>query len=170
MKKKIGEIYNIPIIIGDKNLKTKNEIHIDELSNGTQGGGGFAEEKLGMVYLTKEAIFQGLDTPMPDTVTQEEFKDLMVQLISTFAIVATRKDGNICNPIQTFFENATENRITFDRWDAVAINFDQLMLNKSDNGYIPAWRGFGASIEEAKAAVSQIFPNQLTEDEFFGRA
>lgn len=33
MKKKIGEINNIPIIIGDKNLKAKNEIHIDELNN-----------------------------------------------------------------------------------------------------------------------------------------
>lgn len=41
MKKKIGEIYNIPIIIGDKNLKTKNEIHVDELSNvPTSGEGG----------------------------------------------------------------------------------------------------------------------------------
>jgi hypothetical protein len=45
MKKKIGEIYNIPIVIGDKNLKTKNEIHIDELNN-TQSGRGSAMEYL----------------------------------------------------------------------------------------------------------------------------
>lgn len=38
MKRKVGEIYNIPIIIGDKNLKTKNEIHVDELSNNSGGG------------------------------------------------------------------------------------------------------------------------------------
>lgn len=45
MKKKIGEIYNTPIVVGDKNLKTKNEIHIDELNN-TQSGGGSVMEYL----------------------------------------------------------------------------------------------------------------------------
>lgn len=30
-KKKIGEIYDKPIVIGDKNLVTENEIHVDEL-------------------------------------------------------------------------------------------------------------------------------------------
>ena len=40
MKRKVGEIYNIPIVIGDKNLKTKNEIHVDELSNMQNGEGG----------------------------------------------------------------------------------------------------------------------------------
>lgn len=34
MKKKIGEIYNIPVVIGNKNEVTKNEVHIDELSIG----------------------------------------------------------------------------------------------------------------------------------------
>lgn len=31
MKRKIGELYNKPVIIGDKNLVTKNEIHQSEL-------------------------------------------------------------------------------------------------------------------------------------------
>lgn len=35
-KKKIGEIYNKPIVIGDKNLMNSNEIHIDDL----KGSGG----------------------------------------------------------------------------------------------------------------------------------
>jgi hypothetical protein len=34
-KIKIGEIYNKPIVIGDKNLVTRNEIHESELSGGT---------------------------------------------------------------------------------------------------------------------------------------
>lgn len=38
MKKKIGEIYNKPIVTGDKNLVTKNEIH--ESSLGGNNGGG----------------------------------------------------------------------------------------------------------------------------------
>lgn len=34
MKKKIGEIYNIPVVIGNKNEVTKNEVHLDELAIG----------------------------------------------------------------------------------------------------------------------------------------
>lgn len=39
-KRKIGEIYNKPIVEGDKNLLTKNEIHKNELSGGSSGGSG----------------------------------------------------------------------------------------------------------------------------------
>jgi hypothetical protein len=35
-KKKIGEIYNKPIVIGDKNLMNNNEIHVDELGGGME--------------------------------------------------------------------------------------------------------------------------------------
>ena len=34
MKTRIGEIYNKPIVIGNKNEVTKNEVHIDELRGG----------------------------------------------------------------------------------------------------------------------------------------
>lgn len=37
MKKRIGELYNKPVVIGDKNLVTKNETHISELA-GNEGG------------------------------------------------------------------------------------------------------------------------------------
>jgi hypothetical protein len=49
MKKKIGELYNKPIIIGNKNEVTKNEVHIDELSGGNTGG----EE---MIYFNVEKL------------------------------------------------------------------------------------------------------------------
>lgn len=39
MKKKIGEIYNKPIVTGDKNLVTKNEIHESTLKGGTVDSG-----------------------------------------------------------------------------------------------------------------------------------
>lgn len=46
MKRKIGEIYNKPIIEGDINLKGPNEIHKSELcgSNSEEGGGNSEEE------------------------------------------------------------------------------------------------------------------------------
>lgn len=40
MKKKIGEIYNKPIVIGDKNLVTKDEMHVSKLNASTEGGEG----------------------------------------------------------------------------------------------------------------------------------
>lgn len=39
-KKRIGTIYGSPIVEGDKNLKTSNEIHVSELG-GEGGGSGF---------------------------------------------------------------------------------------------------------------------------------
>ena len=45
-KRKIGEIYNKPIIEGDINLKTPNEIHKSELSGELGGGGASGEVKV----------------------------------------------------------------------------------------------------------------------------
>ena len=39
MKRKIGELYNKPIVIGDKNEVTSNEIHINSLKSSNEGGG-----------------------------------------------------------------------------------------------------------------------------------
>lgn len=40
-KKKVGEYYGKSIIVGDENLKTENEIHVDELSKiSGEGGSG----------------------------------------------------------------------------------------------------------------------------------
>lgn len=36
-KKRIGTIYGSPIVEGDKNLKTSNEIHVSELGGGNSG-------------------------------------------------------------------------------------------------------------------------------------
>lgn len=152
------------------NVQMEREFYDKVMTNVPQSGGG-TEEKFGFVYLTKEAILTGMGVPtIPESVSQDEFKGMMDGLCNSLAVVATRRDGDNCDPIQVFDENCEEGRITFDRWDAVAINFDQLMFDESYYGYIPMWKGLGASIEEAKATVSQAFPNQLTEDEFFGRA
>lgn len=39
MKRKIGELYNKPVVIGDKNLVAKSETHISELQGSNEGGG-----------------------------------------------------------------------------------------------------------------------------------
>lgn len=40
MKRKVGELFNKPIVIGNKNEVTKNEIHINNLNVPTSGEGG----------------------------------------------------------------------------------------------------------------------------------
>lgn len=44
-KKRIGTIYGSPIIEGDKNLKTSNEIHVSELGGGGEGNNSGIEDK-----------------------------------------------------------------------------------------------------------------------------
>lgn len=43
MKKRIGTLYNKPIIEGDINLKTPNEIHKNELKGGENSGGSVSK-------------------------------------------------------------------------------------------------------------------------------
>lgn len=89
MKRKIGEIYNKPIIEGDINLKTSNEIHKSELN----GGGGAKEyyykwkdgadkfnevvEAIGNILIIKNIINVGcLLYKMVDHYTGEELSDM----------------------------------------------------------------------------------------------
>lgn len=56
-KRKIGEIYNKPIIEGDINLKTPNEIHKSELS------GGADVQHLQSIYLAFKQPIKDLEIP-----------------------------------------------------------------------------------------------------------
>lgn len=49
MKRKVGELYNKPVVEGDKNLVTKNETHISELQGNSNNEGG----ENGNIELTK---------------------------------------------------------------------------------------------------------------------
>jgi len=68
MKRKIGEIYNKPIVEGDKNLVTKNEVHKSELSGGEGQENSMGDDILWYanlylgyptVNLTKETVLSG---------------------------------------------------------------------------------------------------------------
>ena len=62
MKKKIGEIYNKPIVVGNKNEVTKNEIHVGELQGGEKRNFKYyriAEEYRGYVVYASEIKING---------------------------------------------------------------------------------------------------------------
>lgn len=52
MKRRIGQIYNKPIVIGDKNLVTKNEVHESTL----KGGSADANKKYGYYLINKNYL------------------------------------------------------------------------------------------------------------------
>ena len=84
MKKKIGEIYNKPIVTGDKNLVTRNEIHESTLK-----GGGTVDSGSSDVEYWKLNIYKISEDQIELTV----FLPYMVSL--------ARFDDNVIMPYQT---------------------------------------------------------------------
>jgi hypothetical protein len=66
-KKKIGEIYNKPIVIGDKNLMNNNEIHVDEL------GGGMEDDILYIIDMYHNMYEYNLTKKLYSHATQGEY-------------------------------------------------------------------------------------------------
>ena len=140
---------------------------IDNLQVG--GGTDGVEEKVGMTYVTKEALFTALETPTPESMTQEELRDTLLALLGNgFPVIAFKgQDGDIWGVGMALGEELNEGRFTYDKWVAVALNWDALSVSK--NGIFKSWQIFGVeTVAEARVVIAQVFPQQLTETEFFG--
>ena len=88
-KRKIGEIYNKPIVEGDINLKTPNEIHKSELSGGGGNNSGEVNED---AYL-----YMKLVKPYDDMTDEEFFNNLGQQFIS-MTVIGVPIDSILVNP------------------------------------------------------------------------
>ena len=136
------------------------------------GGTDGVEEKVGMTYVTKEALFNGLDTPMPETLSQTEFRTVLIQIISFFPITGMKRtSGYISFFGHMIGEELDESRFTYENWEAAAIDWDAIKTTSSGN--IPTWKYISqeigtSTVEEFKGLIQQMLPNQLTETEFFG--
>ena len=84
MKKRIGTIYGTPIVEGDKNLKTTNEVHISEL------GGGNTENSTGVEY-----EYFILDNPNNDDGVSAQFKEMLGSTVIVETICEIGGDINI---------------------------------------------------------------------------
>lgn len=94
MKKKIGEIYNKPIVEGDINLKTPNEIHKSELS----GGGGNNSSEVKEWYYTFDGPKYAEDNNLKFNGSSEDYKEEM-ELLNNMLMF-------IC-PVYKIFNNET---------------------------------------------------------------
>jgi hypothetical protein len=135
---------------------------------GGSSGDGSAEEKFGFVFLTKEAAVTGmLGGNMPESIPQDQLMGVM-EAFCSIGLVATKKNGWDIDPICQLSENIGDGRFTYENWDAIALNLDALTFNDRDynNPWIPIWKTIAPTIAEAKQGLAQIFPTQITEEEF----
>lgn len=145
----------------------------EEIKGISAGGSGESGEKAGMTYVKKEAFFDALEAPMPETISQTELRSTLLALFSTFPLSGMKKTTGFIQPFSVIInEEIDESRFTFEKWEAASIDWDAIQT--TDDGSIPTWKvlsqGFGTStVEEFKGFIKQIFPNQLTEEEFFGK-
>jgi hypothetical protein len=126
MKKKIGEIYNKPIVIGNKNEITKNEVHIDNLGGSTSGEGGGSAST--MEYIDVRNIDE----------------DLKWSLINSSYLVKISKEGYIYIYPALFAKYDFDelylytNAIAIDFSASVAFNNETMTIKEMisrDNGY-----------------------------------
>ena len=134
----------------------------------TSGGGGSAEEKFGMVYVTKADIFTLMELPQDTDIPQDEFGGTFIALTSTFPFVANKgipSNPKVIQSAVNYYDDIAEGRFTCAAWTASALDWDRWVYK--DGEFIPKWKTLAPTLAEAKAVLSQMFPNQMTEAEFF---
>lgn len=122
-----------------------------------------------MTYVTKEALFTALEMPTPESMTQEDLRHMLLALLGNgFPVIAFKEqDGDIWGVGMALGEELNEGRFTYDNWVAVALNWDALSVSK--DGIFKSWQICGVeTVAEARVVIAQVFPQQLTETEFFG--
>lgn len=146
-KRKIGEIYNRPIIEGDINLKTSSEIHKSELSvpqsGGGESGGGDAPSGGGNYeYLNISAMETGM------------FKEYVVAMSSLIKV-----SGMIIPPASAAAESSSGYR---DAWNSVNEVCFNTSLKFHIQGQIMSAFDFLSALKVDMASLPRI-----TEEEFY---
>jgi hypothetical protein len=141
----------------------------EEIKGITAGGGeGSVEEKVGMIYTTKDALLSAFDVALPETVSQDMLKILMAQL-SIMPIVACKGKPTNAYAVTSYADivsiNIDENRFTYDAWSYAALDFDRLVYY--NNKEMPAWGIFSDSLEIAISTMNEIFPTRITKEQFY---
>lgn len=142
-------------------------------SSGGSEGGNEGENKFGMIYLSKAALFEAMGMEMPDDMSSEEFSQIALIFIMNYGCVIFR-ETNINNVPSNFvgftsvYEEIAENRIKYKYWDAVALNMDNITTDRNGKDIYKLWNCIAQTndIAEAKKIINQAFPNQMSEDEF----
>lgn len=138
----------------------------EEIKSISAGGGESGGEELGMIYVTKEELLTGLGTDPNQSMSQEEFAEAIKQITPLFGIRALKRASGTTYGIEEDVSNAIyEGWLTYDNWVAAALYLDTPAWYQGK--WEKTWVLFGATtVDEARAIFAQMFPNQLTEEEF----
>lgn len=139
---------------------------------GISGGGGEGESPM-IICITKEALFKALVGDVPDDVPQEEFVGAMTNIPSELPIIGYRRSsytnpdgGTGLHAIQEMYNELQENWLTYQTLKSFAINYSQLTIDTSDRKMAEFWRMLATTREEAITYINQLFPEQITLEEF----
>lgn len=84
MKKKIGEIYNKPIVVGNKNEINKNEIHVDELQGGEKRNIKYCriaeEARAYVVYASEVKVNGGIQQPCGVFMSEDDPASILIKV------------------------------------------------------------------------------------------
>ena len=162
------------------NITTLNMTTLDGGVIIKKGGGttptppsGGGEERAGMTYITKETLVNAFGNPMPDSMTQAELRQLLLVLFAGYPISGMKKTNGTIYPFGIVLgEEIDESRFTYAEWEALSFDWDAIRTTSSGN--IPTWKSISqevgtSTVDEFKGLIQQMFPNQLTEEEFFNK-
>lgn len=183
MKRKIGELYNKPIVIGDKNEVTSNEIHINSLKSSNEGGG--SSELEGEYYLARPngwywkpnmKMLERMTYDMPEYRAYYDFLTVWTQIGSVYKAVRYNGeesdyrntlywttnhhnymsgDSSINNPFIAIKESNIDN--TFGKYDSLV----DIMKTMSEI------QGMPISEEESIALIEETFSiTRITKEEY----
>ena len=114
MKRKIGELRNIPIVEGDKNLVRKStEIHINDLQTGSSSSGG---GKMEYYKLNKEKYGTEQDSPL----------HILFRISSLYPNIVNVNDKNsniyVCAPFAALINPETRLHDIISIWKGIAFD------------------------------------------------
>ena len=148
MKKRIGWLNNKPIIQGDKNLKTSNELHISEVSGGENSGGGDSNET---IYYYKTKRNQSFDS-------QHNLAFRISNTVET--LIYNDADGNIITPATVLIAiQAGYGDGRYLAGFAISDKKTRMSTNPDQGGYVY----ITGSIEERIEQIIQLIVNEMGE-------
>lgn len=149
-KRKIGEIYNKPIVEGDKNLVTNNEIHKSELSGGNTGGGS---ADVYMEYFGEDAVTALSSFPAPPT--------SMLFMLGAAGIVTFFKSSDTIAPTLML---STDKASTLELKGFAIVFGTRSVINGQDTGFITPEK---LNTDSMEGFYDLIKDHKITKEEFY---
>lgn len=175
MKRKIGELYNKPIVEGDKNLVTKNETHISELqgNSNNEGGGSNSNIELtkGKKILSEYYYFDylKLGTDVLAGIIPQDFIHLLLNYIATDNNIDQKQSQVLIENVEfglseinhTIYKIIADNIIIFYEDNIPQVSGEPDVIQIAIKKYCKAYPPIGSGSEQYSTPNIYISINEL---------